>query len=67
MQSGLCLENIQTPLGLTSDLRWDLHGPPGVSRVYYQCVRGEKTQKCLVKHPQQYSDLFLSDYGWETS
>ena len=45
----------------------DLHGPPGVSRVYYQCVRGEKTEKCLVKHPQQYSDLFLSDYGWETS
>ena len=25
------------------------------------------SEKCLVKHPQQYSDLFLSDYGWETS
>ena len=39
MQSGLCLENIQTPLGLTSELCEDLNGPPGslgrVARVLW--------------------------------
>ena len=48
-------------MGLTSDL----HEPHRVSREYQQGVQGETTRKYLVKHTQQYSDIFPSDYGWE--